>query len=288
MGVSYVVTVYNKAAYLAGVLNSIAVEQADTGGEIVIVDDGSTDGSPALIADFARGRRDVTIIAQENSGVAAATNKGVAAAKELYLRLVDGDDRLVVGSTRHLIDAVTQTGCGFAFGRFAGVASPPQIHVVADPLRRMLQRQPFVPASTLGLTAVIQQALPLSPRFKTAQDFALGIKLARLTGFAETSALCCIQPATATGLSADKARMFQETVLIALALGQEQQWPAVYRRLAIARNAGRARNYLRRHGTGGPLQAAGVSFLAIAARIPVFWPYKRLMTYIANAYNPPL
>ena len=291
-GVSYVVTVYNKAAFLPDVLNSIAVELAETGGEIVIIDDGSTDGSPELIAEFAQLRSDVKTIRQENAGVAAATNRGIAAAAEKYLRLVDGDDRLVRGSTRLLIDALKTTGCKFAFGQFVTGIMPqaqpvPTISIVEDPLRRMLFRQPFIPAVTLGITTIMQQALPLPENFRTAQDFSLGVLLARLTGFAEISAVCCIQPADSSGLSADKALMFRDTVLLALELGQKQAWSSAYRRFAIARSAGRARNYLRRHGQGKHFVTAGISILAVIAKIPLDWPYRRLMIYIANAYTHP-
>ena len=289
-GVSYVVTVYNKAAFLPAVLNSIAVELSESGGEIVIVDDGSTDQSPALISSFAQGRGNVKHIRQENAGVAAATNRAIAAASEKYLRLVDGDDCIVPGSTRLLIDALGMTGCKFAFGQFVigdiEIARPsPSTRILDDPLRRMLHRQPFIPATTLGDTAVMQKVLPLPEDFRTAQDFSLGVKLARLTSFAEISAVCCVQPPDSGGLSRNKAGMFRETVLLALQLGEEQAWPATYRRMAIARSAGRARNYLRRHVKGHTRHKMGISILAVMAKFPFFWPYKRLMTYVANAYS---
>ena len=56
--------------------------------------------------------------------VAAATNRGIAAAKETYLRLVDGDDCLVRGSTTQLIQVLEKTGCKFAFGQFVTGLAP--------------------------------------------------------------------------------------------------------------------------------------------------------------------
>jgi len=45
VSVSYLVTVYQKAKFLPTVLAAIAEERAGTGGEIIVIDDGSTDGS---------------------------------------------------------------------------------------------------------------------------------------------------------------------------------------------------------------------------------------------------
>src|SRR4051794_34728172 len=52
MTVSYVLTVYNKAAFLPAVLSAVMKERAVSGGEIVIVDDGSIDGSSILLDEF--------------------------------------------------------------------------------------------------------------------------------------------------------------------------------------------------------------------------------------------
>ena len=106
--------------------------------------------------------------------------------------------------------------------------------------------------------------------YKTAQDFSLGVKLACLTSFAETSALCCIQPADSMGLSADKGRMFRETVCLALALGQEQGWPAPLPAASPSRATleGR-RNYLRRHVEGRQGFKLTIGILAIGGKNPL-------------------
>ncbi len=290
--VSYVVTVYNKAAFLPAVLEALYQERETTGGEIVLVDDGSTDGSSDIVSQFSSYNPNTILILQKNAGVVAATNKGVETACHPYLRLVDADDIVTPGSTKRLMQALDTTGCAFAFGRLghegdqvASVQSAATI--VDDPLSRMLTSQPFIPATTLGLTAVIKQVLPLPAGFVTAQDFSLGLKLAPLTRFAEIQDICCICPKSSGGLSASKARMFRDTVLLALMLGEEQGWSQRHRRLAIARSAGRARNYLRRHARGAIGRKIGVSVLAVVARAPFLWPYRPLMTYIAGAYIPP-
>ena len=301
-GVSYVVTVFNKAAFLRPALEAIAAEWRITGGEIIVVDDGSTDDSAFILREFASGHPWTRIISQPNRGVAAATNTGIACAACRYLRLVDGDDRIVAGSTARLIRALEETGCGLAFGRMGRVgdgeghdaagemaagkmaASDMVAVTIAAPLRLMLRHQPFIPAATLALTARMREVIPLPEQYRRAQDFALGLKLAVLTGFARIDSLCCLVPAGHGGLSADMAAMYRDTALIARDLGAG--WAVAERRLAISRNAGRARNYLRRHAPDRHARIVWVSLAAIWARVAPPWRFPAVMTYIADSYLP--
>ena len=93
--VSYVATVYNKKSFLEQVLGAIEAEWQDTGGEIILVDDGSTDGSLELLNDFKGGRDNIVVHTGPNRGPAAATNIGFNGASCRYLRFVDGDEPLV-------------------------------------------------------------------------------------------------------------------------------------------------------------------------------------------------
>lgn len=91
--VSVVVTCYNKSAYVAEALSSIH-EQSYPSVEVIIVDDGSTDGSLAILEKFANSHDNVQLIAQSNHGVSAARNTGIKAAKGLYVISLDADDRI--------------------------------------------------------------------------------------------------------------------------------------------------------------------------------------------------
>lgn len=86
--VSVVVPVYNAEAYLAAAVDSIlAQDHQDL--EIILVDDGSTDGSRAVIESF--GDR-VRGIFQANAGPSAARNAGIRAARSDYVAFCDADD----------------------------------------------------------------------------------------------------------------------------------------------------------------------------------------------------
>ena len=64
---------------------------------MILVDDGSTDGS-GDIADGYSGNDNIIVLHQENSGVSAARNTGLQAAKGEYITFVDADDEVVPGS----------------------------------------------------------------------------------------------------------------------------------------------------------------------------------------------
>jgi hypothetical protein len=85
---SIVIDNYNYAAYLRASLES-ALAQSWPHAEVIVVDDGSTDDSRAIIAEF--GER-VRPVLQSNGGQASAFNAGVAAARGEYIAFLDSDD----------------------------------------------------------------------------------------------------------------------------------------------------------------------------------------------------
>jgi glycosyltransferase involved in cell wall biosynthesis len=83
-----VVTTYNQATYIGQTLESV-FRQTLQPAEVIVVDDGSTDGTPEQIAVF---QNRVISLRQGNQGVAAARNAGVRAATGELVALLDGDD----------------------------------------------------------------------------------------------------------------------------------------------------------------------------------------------------
>ncbi|MDR2156161.1 MAG: glycosyltransferase, partial [Clostridiales Family XIII bacterium] len=91
---SVVIPVYNVARYIGATLDSVLAQTfADI--EVVAVDDGSSDGSKEILADYAaRDGRVVPIFLGENGGSAHARKRGAEAASGAYILFVDGDDTL--------------------------------------------------------------------------------------------------------------------------------------------------------------------------------------------------
>ena len=106
MKLSIIIPVYNVEAYVGRTLESVFATDA-TDFEVIIVNDGTKDGSMGVIRQFAN-RLNLTIIEQENQGLSAARNRGLDAAKGDYVWFVDSDDFLVedgVGKVLRLLAA---------------------------------------------------------------------------------------------------------------------------------------------------------------------------------------
>ena len=89
--ISIIVPVYNTEKYLAQALDSLTGQTLKEI-EIICVNDGSTDGSGKILADYANRDSRIKIITQANSGQSAARNAGMKAARGEYIGFLDADD----------------------------------------------------------------------------------------------------------------------------------------------------------------------------------------------------
>ncbi len=89
--VSVVMPVFNAATYVGEALQSLC-EQSFTDFEVVVVNDGSTDGSGGVIAKWMEQDRRIRCIEQVNTGIIGALNHGIAEARGEYIARMDADD----------------------------------------------------------------------------------------------------------------------------------------------------------------------------------------------------
>lgn len=117
MRFSIIVPVYNVAEYLPQCVSSL-LEQACGDYEIILVDDGSTDGSGMLCEGYASADPGlVRVIHQKNGGLGAARNTGLEAARGDYLLFVDSDDYLTEDALACLSRHIDETACDmYTFG----------------------------------------------------------------------------------------------------------------------------------------------------------------------------
>jgi len=87
--VSVVIPLYNKAPFVRRCLQSIAAQTVPPRA-VIVVDDGSSDGGPALVEAF--GGLPITLVRQGNAGVSAARNRGLAEAPTELIAFLDPDD----------------------------------------------------------------------------------------------------------------------------------------------------------------------------------------------------
>lgn len=112
--VSIIMPAYNARRFVAEAINSV-MEQDYPNWELIIVDDGSSDGTPDEIRKFGDA---VRLIEQQNAGPGAARNRGVREAKGDFLAFIDADDiwckDKISAQMRHLME---NPDVGIVFGR---------------------------------------------------------------------------------------------------------------------------------------------------------------------------
>ena len=92
VSVSVIVPVYNSEKFLSRCLDSIVAQKGSF--EIIAVNDGSTDKSGQILEAYAQKYKNIIVVNQENKGVSAARNQGMAKADGKYITFVDSDDWL--------------------------------------------------------------------------------------------------------------------------------------------------------------------------------------------------
>lgn len=118
---SVIVPIYNVEPWLERCVRSIR-EQTYDRLEILLVDDGSTDGCPALCDRFAGEDSRIRVLHKENGGLSDARNAGIDAAKGTYIAFVDGDDWIDAEMYEAMITALEEEGadlCACSYKRIS-------------------------------------------------------------------------------------------------------------------------------------------------------------------------
>lgn len=111
--ISIIVPVYNIEPYLPSCVESV-LWQSFRDFELILVDDGSPDGCPALCDAYAEEDQRVRVIHQENGGLSEARNAGMSEARGEYMAFVDGDDIVHPAFLETLLSALSETGADIA------------------------------------------------------------------------------------------------------------------------------------------------------------------------------
>ena len=108
--VSIIVPIYNVERYLDRCIESLA-EQTYTNIEIILINDGSTDGSLNICKKWEKIDHRIVLIDQQNSGVSVARNHGISISKGCWICFVDGDDYAAPDMIENLINRAAQSDC---------------------------------------------------------------------------------------------------------------------------------------------------------------------------------
>ena len=115
--ISIIVPTYNVEKYIRTCIESI-LAQTYRNIEVIIVNDGSTDQSLAVISDLICSHHNVKVINQKNQGVSVARNTGIDVATGKYITFVDADDKIMPGFVSSLYQIADKTGADIVRGSF--------------------------------------------------------------------------------------------------------------------------------------------------------------------------
>ncbi|HEU0214281.1 MAG TPA: glycosyltransferase family A protein [Jiangellaceae bacterium] len=172
--VSVIVAVHNGDRFLRPALESLQAQDYEPF-EVVFVDDGSTDGSAAIARTFPG----IRYVHQENQGLAAARNTGLACARGELVAYLDDDDLLPPHKLRRQAEylvATPQVGC--VLGRQQIMLEPgvdPPAWLTRDPVFGDLDGVPLV--SAMIRTEVLRGVGGFDPSYRFAEDRDLFVRL---------------------------------------------------------------------------------------------------------------
>jgi glycosyltransferase involved in cell wall biosynthesis len=169
--VSILINNHNYGRYLRACIAS-ALEQSYRSVEVVVVDDGSTDDSVAIIRSYGT---DVVVVCQENGGQASAFNAGFAASRGEIVCLLDSDDMFLPGKARTVVDLLSsQAEAGWCFHDLQSIdetggfrtANGPSGNTLFRDFRSEIARGrlPYTPPATSGLCfrrSLLSRILPM-------------------------------------------------------------------------------------------------------------------------------
>lgn len=105
---SVIIPAYNYASTLPRAVGSVLPQLSAVGAELLVIDDGSTDNTRAVLDDLRAASAEIQVIHKENGGPASVRNLGIAKTSGQYLIFLDADDELLPDALMHLKEHI---GC---------------------------------------------------------------------------------------------------------------------------------------------------------------------------------
>lgn len=117
MKISVIIPVYNKREFVGRCIESVLAQDFDSF-EVIVVDDGSSDGGASLVDMLAKADSRVTVVHQENGGVTAARRVGLARSSGEYVMFVDADDELLPAAMRSTYDVIVKEKADYVIATY--------------------------------------------------------------------------------------------------------------------------------------------------------------------------
>lgn len=181
--ISVVITAYNHGCFLRDAIESV-LEQTIRDYEVVVVDDGSTDDTPEVASAYSG----ICYVRQENQGLSAARNTGMASSRGRYIVFLDADDRLLPGALAAGLSCfAAHPDSAFICGRHRRIAKNGEIlglPTSAPP--RPPYYHAFLRGNFVGMHGAVmyrrdrlQEIGGFDPSLKACEDYNVYLRMAR-------------------------------------------------------------------------------------------------------------
>ena len=216
MPVTVVVPVYNSRDTVVGAIRS-ALGQVPPPAEVLVVDDGSTDGSAAAVRQAFAAEPSVRVLQQENTGPSRARNRGIAEASQPLLAFLDADDEWLpdkLALQDHVLageSAVGLVACDWVRerphdGGTGGRATAPWSRLT---YRDCLVLNRFQTSTVLMRTALARALGGFDAAVDGAEDWDLWVRVAQVADVVKVNRPLVVYRDVATGYSKDVWRVYQ-------------------------------------------------------------------------------
>ncbi len=138
--VSVIIPVYNKADYLERCVQAV-VQSRNVSFEIVLVDDGSSDGSEILVDRLAEQHDCIHVIHQKNQGASVARNKGLELARGEWIWFVDADDLPESNWLDHISNLINENCYDIIFSDFRRCSSDGKAEIVTTGISKNISAE---------------------------------------------------------------------------------------------------------------------------------------------------
>lgn len=184
--ISFLMPTFNRSDLIGESLRAVLAQAGDDD-EILVIDDGSSDATPAVVAAMAPR---VRYVRQDNAGKSAALNRGLAMTGGAFVWICDDDDVLRPAVVDRFAARLAATDAGFVFGRHARFRMDPVAGRIGmdtgywpDLSEGRLARHLLEDAFVMQNAALVRRACyrdvgPFDERFKRSQDYEMFVRLA--------------------------------------------------------------------------------------------------------------
>lgn len=153
--VSIIIPAYNAERYLPATIESV-ISQSESGWELLLVDDGSTDATPAICDRYAQADSRIRVLHKPNGGLSDARNHGLASARGEYIAFLDADDIMAPDFLRLTLRVASETGAAIIMAPYVYFSDGTPTFGTA---RRFPPVSLYDPATALA-TALYQRSAP--------------------------------------------------------------------------------------------------------------------------------